>query len=143
MTRRGISLLETVVACFLVGVALTLALQFFHAVAENRRAINERMAAQAEAANIIDRLSNFSWDALPVGTFGGPSATNESKKALPSAAISDEAKKILPAASVEVQIQAAAGQPTAKRICVRVLWPAEPGLAPHDVHLVTWKYKGS
>jgi hypothetical protein len=142
MTRKGITIIESLAACFLVSMATMFALQFFQAAEVQRRSVNQRLTAEAIAANVTDRLSSLGWDDLPLGKFDTRKNLDGGKK-IATAIESSESGKMLAEGGVVVDVTATAGPPEGKRISVRVEW--QPGLGPskNEVHLVAWKYRGT
>ena len=128
MKRRGFSTLELLASCFLLGVLATLCVQYGHAAAVQRRALQQRMTAIQEAASQLECLKARPFDALT------PQAATEVR-------LSPPAEQFLPGGEVEVQIGEPAGTPPAKRIVVLVRWRGVDDRPLQPVRLVAWKYR--
>ena len=61
MTRRGMTLLELVVAGALLGTLLVVCLQLLAATAAQRRAADQRQLAVLEVGNVMERLAARPW----------------------------------------------------------------------------------
>jgi Tfp pilus assembly protein PilE len=128
ISRRGIGILELLVAGILLGTLMTLCLEFFGAVAGQRRALQQRQAATQEVANVMERIAARPWESL----------TTERLKEVP---FSEEAKAQLPEAQMEIDVATPADDPTAKRVTVSVQWQNAAGELVRPVRLVAWRYQ--
>jgi len=129
MTRRGMTMLELLLAGVLLGVLMTVCLQMLSAAAAQRRAADDRQTAVREAANLMERLSTVSFDALTPEGVG-------------QVQLSDVARRALPGGELEVQLSSPPEQPGAKRIVVLLRWQDRTGRFVRPVRLVAWRYRG-
>lgn len=128
MTRRGITLLETMVAGILVVAMMTVCLQMLRATAAQHRATEDRQMAIQEAANLMERLSTRPWDELT------PQNVQQMQ-------LSPQARRTLIDAELEIQLNRPPDDPAAKRITVSVRWSNRSGKAARTVRLVAWRYR--
>ena len=133
-TRRGVSLLELMVATMLLAAIMTVCLQMLTVTAAQHRALEDRQTAIREAANLMERLSAKAWDDL----------TAESVR---DVQLSEQARRSLPDANLEIKltsppITSSDGEPDTKRIAVAVHWQQRAGEPRRHVQLVAWRYRG-
>lgn len=83
MKRRGIILMEAIVAGALLMALTMLCVKYFAVTALQRRALNQRQTALLEAANIMEGLSARPFDNLTSDTLSKISLSPETKFALP------------------------------------------------------------
>jgi len=143
MIRRGMTLLEALVAGVLLAAMMTICLQLFAAVAAERRAMENRQTAAQDAANLMERLIARPWNELTPSARRGKAEGGRGNSAFrlqPSAFGLPPSCRSLPGGSVEIELITAAGQPEAKRITVSVHWQDRSGPAA-PVRLVAWRYR--
>lgn len=126
--RTGFTLLEVVAASIVLGALMVATLQMLAWQNVQRRVLDTRQVALAEASRILDRLTWESWDRLT------PERVQlESFSAKAASSFNSAALKITLTESNEGQLQA-------KRLQVEISWPrAQAGLRP--VRLVAWRYR--
>jgi len=128
MTRRGVTILEAIVAAgMLVGV-MAICLQMLGAVAAQRRAAEIRQTAIRETANVMERLGSTPWDEL----------TEQSVQGIH---LSKEAGQGLPEGELKIDLTNPTDEPDAKRIAVSLRWKDRTGRFVLPVRLVAWRYR--
>ena len=127
MTRRGMMLLEVIVAGALLLAMMAICLQMLHAAAGQHRATEIRQTAIREAANVMERLAAVPWHDLTA------EGTGQIK-------LSADANRHLPGGKLDVELVESADHPEAKRIIVRVHWKDRAGQPVRPVQLVAWRY---
>ena len=127
MARRGIMLLEVIVAGVLLVAMMAICLQMLHATAGQHRATEMRHTAIREAANVMERLGAVPWDDLTV-------------RGIAQMQLPKDAGRHLPGGKLEIEIAEAADHPEAKRITVRIRWQDRTGQLVRPVQLVAWRY---
>lgn len=128
MIRRGISLLEMIVAGTLLVAMMTICLQMLGTTTAQHRAIENQQTAIQEAANLMERLSTRSWDELT------PQGVKEVQ-------LSEQARASLPGGELEIELTGPPDEPQAKRIAVLLRWKDRTGKFTRSVRLVAWKYR--
>jgi prepilin-type N-terminal cleavage/methylation domain-containing protein len=126
MRRRGMTLIELVVAAALLATVLVVCLQLLAATALQRRAANQRQLALQEVENTIERLTAKPWNEL----------TPQTTVQLPAAV-----RSRLPGAELKVEVATAPAEPSAKRIAVSLRWKDHSGQFTKPVAIVTWRWK--
>jgi len=129
MTRRGMTILELLVAGAALATLMAVCLQMLSAAAAQRRATEDRQAAIREAANLMERLGTVPFDRLTPEGVG-------------TVQLSGEARRALPDAELQIQLSSPPGQPEAKRIVVLLRWRDRTGRFLRPVRLVAWRYQG-
>ena len=124
--RRGVMIVEVLVACGLLAVLLALSVQLISVTAHARRASERRAIALEQAANIIERVRG-----LPF-----PEITRER---LAGIELPPEVRQILPDAVAEVTMEEEPGDVAAKRVRVEVHWKGAAGTEP-PARLTYWVY---
>ncbi|MBN2475804.1 MAG: hypothetical protein JXB62_14425 [Pirellulales bacterium] len=128
MKPRGTTLLEVVTAGALLAAVMLLCLQLTAATATGNRALDHRLAAIREAANLMERLATIPWDDLTPQT-------------VQDAQLGEAARDALPGATVQVDLTTGEDQPAAKRIAVVIGWHERAGQPVAPVRLVAWRYR--
>ncbi len=126
--RRGLTILETVVAVGLLGALLTGCLRLLAVAAAQRRAADQRQCAIDELSNVMERVAARPWAELTADAVAGGK---------PSPAVVGP----LAGATLRIDIAAAPGDPNAKRITVTLCWPTGANRPPAEARLSTWKYR--
>src|SRR5262245_24680599 len=70
--RAGFTIVETIISLGIFGTALALSAQWLAATAMLRRETARRQTAEAEAANVLERLTAEAWEALAPGEHARP-----------------------------------------------------------------------
>ena len=126
--RAGLTIMEATMAIFIVGVALTTAVELLTGVSHQQRRLERRDLACLEASNKLERLVGGPWDAsLAEGTRDWP-ASPELVAGLPDARVRIEAKR-------------GDSAPEVWRIQVSVVAPGPAGEMETWASLVAWKYR--
>jgi prepilin-type N-terminal cleavage/methylation domain-containing protein len=134
MIRRGMTLMELVVACVLLGTLLVVCLQLLGAVAALWRSTDQRQAALIELQNVLDRVAARPWADL-------------TEKNLAAERVSDSVKKLLTDAELKIEVSEPALLPPlkehrAKRIAVSLRWrDFRSGQFLDPVTIATWRYE--
>jgi hypothetical protein len=128
MARRGIVLMELLVAGALLGTLLVVCLQLIAATSAQHRATDQRQLAVIEVGNVMERLAAQPWSELTPQT------------AAPR--LSPPVAKRLPSAELKVEVAPSPAEPDAKRIVVSLRWQDRAGQFMQPVKLVTWRWKG-
>jgi prepilin-type N-terminal cleavage/methylation domain-containing protein len=127
MVRRGMTVLELVVAAAILGTLLAVSLQLLAATAQQRSVADQRQFAVLEAENMMERLAARPWAELTPQT------------AVP---LSPAVRARLPSAEVKVEVAPAPNDPLAKRIVVALRWRDQTGQFVQPVRIVTWRWQG-
>jgi hypothetical protein len=127
MKRRGIYLLEMAVAGVLLLALTMLCVRYFAVTATQRRVLDQRHAALAEAANIMERISARPWSDLTA-------------EGLAKISFLPEIKLALPDGELKIELADEDAKPEAKRITVTIGWQDDAGQRVQPVRLVAWRY---
>ena len=125
--RRGMTLMELVVAAALLGTILIICLQLLAATAQHRRHVNQRQLALTEVENTMERLAARPWNELTPQTAAGQ--------------LSPAVRTRLPGADLKVEVTTSSAEPSAKRIAVTLRWQDHSGQFVKPVTIVTWRWK--
>jgi Tfp pilus assembly protein PilV len=128
MTRRGMMMLEVIVAGVLLGALLVTCLQLVSATVAQRRAADQRQCAIQELANVMERIAARPWAELTTA-------------ALAAEKLSPTAGDQLPGAELKVEVYTEAKQPDAKRITAALRWQDRSGRLVAPATITTWRYK--
>ena len=128
MTRRGMVMLEAIVAGTLLGTLLVVCLQLLSAAAAQRRAADQRQCAILELANVMERVAARPWAELTAA-------------ALAQEKLSPSAAGQLPGAELKIEISTDAKDPDAKRITATLRWQDRSGQLVAPMTLTTWRYR--
>jgi hypothetical protein len=126
--RRGIMMLEMAVAVLLVGLLMAISIKLLGWSIRERQLVDRRATALIEAGNLLDQLTNQSWDDL-------------TEPSLESVKLSAEATAILPNAKLAITLRQPEADPTAKQINVALVWQGGRGEQDGPVKLTAWKFK--
>jgi Tfp pilus assembly protein PilV len=131
MRRRGITVLELMIAILVTGVVLGGIAQLLAAVASQRRESERRLAAIHEAANQMERLAQLSWSELTQEGTAGWELTAEAAAALPAGTLAVDVS----------EVEAGGEDPAhARRVEVEVAWRNTAGATVEPVRLVAWRF---
>ena len=128
MRRSGVTIIETTIAMAILAVVITTSIQTLVGVSAVRRANQQRLLAQQEAANLMEQLFAVRWGALNDDT----AATLQ---------LSAEAAKRLRGAKLNVEIAKPDEEFTPTQIRIEISWPSRTGQATKPVKLVAWRYR--
>jgi type II secretory pathway pseudopilin PulG len=128
MIRRGMTILELVVAGALLGTLLVVCLQMLSATARQHRAADQRQLALLEVENALEHLAARPWTELTAQSVAPP-------KLAPSV------RNRLPGAEWNIEIAPSPADPLAKRIAVSLRWQDQAGQFVKPVRIVTWRWK--
>lgn len=127
--RRGIGVMELVVAVALLGTLLTVCLQLLAATAGQRRAADQRQLAVIEVGNIMERLASRPWTEL-------------TSEAVADQTISPSVVKRLPNAELKIEVTTPSAEPNAKRVVVSLRWQDDANQLVKPIKIATWRWKG-
>ena len=119
--RRGLTLLEIVVAMILLGAILMTVSQLAIGVRRFRLETNQRRLAAQEASNVMEQIQSMQRN-VPVAQVH----------------LSDEVQQVLANAKLNVQLAAAATGET-QRVKVTISWTTESGQPAAPYTLVAWR----
>jgi Tfp pilus assembly protein PilE len=128
MTRRGMMLIELVVAGALLGTLLVVCLQLISVAAARRRAADQQQYALLELGNIMERVTAQPWAALT------PARVAQEK-------LSPSAERVLPGAELNIEVSTMASEPNAKRVKVAIRWQDRSGQLGAPLTIATWRYR--
>jgi hypothetical protein len=126
MRRRGVILIEVIVACGLAAVLLTICVQVLTLMAVERRAVERRVIALQEAANLIEQAS-----AIPFAQL-----TRENLNTL---FVDPALATLLPDAKVSFSVDDEQ-EPLAKRVTMELSWLGAGRRRESPVRLTTWVF---
>jgi prepilin-type N-terminal cleavage/methylation domain-containing protein len=145
MKRRGFSIIEMIIAGTILAVLMTISLQMMAVSTRQRQAAQDRLAANQEAANAMERLAALPWERLtPEGVAGvklPEDAPPEGDR--PAAGAASQSPRALPGATLDVAIADAppeADALPARRVTVAIEW-LDRGGSRARTELVAWRYK--
>ena len=124
-SRAGVSLVELVIACLLIGSVAGLVLPTVTWTAVQRRAAHQRQAASEELANLMDRLTREAWE----------NVTDQRAQEL---GLAEEIERQLPNAQLSATMDA---DQDAKRVHLSLSWSDRAGHTVAPVRLTTWVYR--
>jgi prepilin-type N-terminal cleavage/methylation domain-containing protein len=128
MKRRGFTLMETIVAAFLLAVAAVLCAQMLVASAAANRAADWRRLAAREAANVMEQVMALPADGLT------PDAVNQIR-------LSEETTKTLPDARLAIRRdEQSNATPPATQITVEIVWKGHAGEPSPPTRLLAWRF---
>ena len=128
MTRRGMMMLEALVAGTLLGTLLVVCLQLLSAAAAQRHAADQRQCAILELANVMERVAARPWAELTTA------AVTQEK-------LSPSALDQLPGAELKLQIYTDTTDPDANRITATLRWQDRGGQLVAPIKLTTWRFR--
>ncbi len=124
--RRGILMLEMIVAGLVLGAAMVLVVQVLGRTLAVREATHRRSLANREAANLMERFASRVRDGRATGQAG-------------SVDLSAEARRVLPGGQARVEVvDPAANAPGLARIAVEVRWRDVSGTFEAPARLVAF-----
>lgn len=131
--RRGVTLLELIVALFVLTTAMTAIVQLLAVSARQRRLLEERRVALAEIANQAERIALLPWNELKANDSPAWDLSLESRKALPRATTAMEiVAEEVPVESRRIRLLVrsvdASGQPI--ELADLTIWKFATGGAP-------------
>ena len=127
MKRRGITLVETVVAAAMLAMLLSVCLKMTNVVATGRKANHLRQTALQETANTMEHLAVLTWDQL-------------SSDRVEQVRLDAMAQSVLPEPAVEISIAEPPGETEAKRVSVSIGWSTSQDTAAAPIKLTAWRY---
>ena len=131
MNRRGMTILELVIAGALLGTLLIVSLKMIGAVGDWRREADRRQLALFEVANLMERVAARPWSELT------PEADDDVR-------LSDNIRQRLPGAELKIEVSDSPPErkPTSKRIAVSIRWRDRAGRMLPLVSITTWRFLG-
>ena len=128
VSRRGSMFLEVCMAIVVVAAALVVIAQLLVVAARQQRALDQRLLATREAANLMERVMARPWSEL-------------TDTRLTDLALSPGAASRLPGSRLSIQIIPHDEQPGFKEIRVQVDWLNRADQRGLPVQLVAWKHR--
>ena len=125
--RRGVTLLESVVAFGLLAAMVAVSLEMLAVTAAQRRAIDKRVIALTEAANVAERIATLPWDRI-------------TPEGLADVELSPAAQKKLPRGVLKLAVEPAAAGLPARRVDVEITWALGSLGGERPVRLSFWAY---
>ena len=123
--RRGVTLIETMVALVLVTMAALSIAPLLHGVNRVQQGIDLQRLAQTEVANLLEQCSRMPYDKI----------TTESIREL---SLSEAARRELPQARLITEVVNQPNVPAGKKLSVEIQWVPGPGRKSPPCRLVTW-----
>ena len=135
--RRGVTIFESVVACLVMGVAVTTAAQLTVAVAHHQRACRQHAVALQEASNALEIAL-----ASDAPEQAGPEQPRPKQFGLspPAKALLAGGRLDVSRSAADVSGRAADESPDGERVVITVVWNARNSGARHEVRLVGWRF---
>ena len=130
MARRGVMLMEMIVACAILGVLLTVSLQLLAGLAAQRRAADQRQLASIEIGNVMDRVASRGWAEL-------------TQASVARETLAESVRRQLPGAELKIEVSVLPKEPEVKRIFVSLTWRDRAGQPLPPLQVVTWKNRRS
>ena len=124
--RRGVTIIESVMALALFATVMSLVAQTLIGVGRQRQVTQRRSLAIQEAANTMEKIAALSWK-------------ESTTDALASWPLSEAARRALPGAALNISVTLGHGLPRRKRVRVEIGW-TESGQRVTPVSLVVWKH---
>ena len=128
MIRRGMTLMEVVVAGVLLFALMATCVRYFVVTRMQERALDQRQAALQEAANVMERLMPRPFNEL----------TPESVSHI---SLSRETQRILPRGELKIELRGEDAKPPAMRIMVTIRWQDQNNEWTRPVRLAAWRYQ--
>ena len=126
--RRGVAILEAMVAGMLLAVLITLTLRMFAAAAVERRVVEKRTIALEQVAGAIERTSALAWDEITL-------------ERLAKIRLAPSIEQILPGAALAWTLEPADSNPSAKHLRAELSWQNPTGAPAAPVRLNYWVYQ--
>ena len=123
--RAGVSMVELMVSCLLIGCVAGMVVPTVSWTAVERRAAHKRQAACEEVANLMDRLTRHEWDDV----------TEQRAQEL---GLAEEIERQLPDAQLSATVDT---DQDAKRVQLSLSWVNRGGRTVAPVRLTTWIYR--
>lgn len=126
MKRRGITILETIVAGVLLAATMSVCLQLLGAHAAQQRTAQQRQTAMREAANAMERAAAVPFREL-------------TPQRLAEIQLSPEASTALPDGELTVELAPVPDDSAARRVTVSIRWQDRNGEWVKPVQLTAWR----
>jgi prepilin-type N-terminal cleavage/methylation domain-containing protein len=127
MMRRGMTILELLVALFVLTTAMAALVQLLTVAASQRRLLEQRRIALQEVANQAERVALLNWNET-----AGDKLTSWQSSA--------DLQGVLPEAKCTAAVSDEAGSPAARRIRLSVVWTNAAGQSVDPVTLTVWRF---
>jgi prepilin-type N-terminal cleavage/methylation domain-containing protein len=124
--RRGMSLLEIMLAAGLLGVLMTVSVQMMRVIGDRQRAAERRAAALQTVQALAEKLGNMPWDQL----------FDVAEKI----EIPQPMRRHLPGARFSVSVNKESEPTLAKRVIVELRWNNPRGQNSAPVRMTTWVF---
>jgi len=127
MLRRGMTVLELLVALFVLTTAMAALVQLLTVTAGQRRLLEQRRVALQEVANQGEHVALLHWNET-----AGDKLTSWQASA--------DLQAVLPLAKCTAAVGDEAGPPAAMRIRLSVMWTNAAGQPVDPVTLTVWRF---
>jgi prepilin-type N-terminal cleavage/methylation domain-containing protein len=124
--RKGFTIVEMVVALFVLGVAMALTARMLSASGRQRDALESQTIALIEAGNLMESIAAEEWEAITPNLAA-------------SLVLSSAAVQNLTDPRWEIDVRQAT-EPVAKRVTIRLHWGDRTGQPNPPVRLTAWMY---
>ena len=126
--RRGLGLIEMAITGVLLAGAMVATVQVISWVAHERKAVERRQRALAEASNLMERIAARPWSELNL-------------EQLAKVELSERTLVFLPRSNLNIQLVQHDDEPVRKKIKLEIRWRDHTGRTEAPVRIVTWVYK--
>jgi hypothetical protein len=120
--------LEVSVAILVVATAMVAASQLLAVAAKQQRALDRRVLATREAANLMEHVMARPWNEL-------------TEERVASLSLSSEAKRRLPGCQATIKVTTDEQALKAKQVVVQIDWLDGAGQRVQGVQLAAWKFQ--
>ena len=128
LRRAGFGLIELALTGVLIAAAMAATVQVVGWVALERRAVERRQRALAEASNLLERIGSRPWDEL-------------TPEALGKVRMSESSAEFLPGSTLDLKVTSHDDAPARKKIVLEIRWRERSGRTESPVRLVSWTYR--
>ena len=126
--RRGITLIETMVAMVVLGAAILAVAQLVANIAVQRNVAERDTLARHEAANQMERVFVLPWEEL-------------SEESAAEMQLSEICLKRLPTPELKISVGPPGGEPIQRKIRVEVTWLDVSRQYRRNARLTAWRYE--
>jgi Tfp pilus assembly protein PilV len=127
-SRRGVTLLETVVAATVLSAVVLTFAPLMARMSASQRSVSERQLALEEVSNLLERISARGWSGV-------------TDQWLSTLSVSEACSRHLRDQRLDVELVESADGPAAKRVAVELVWKNRTDAPPAAVRLTTWIYQ--
>ncbi|MGI9456076.1 MAG: type IV pilus modification PilV family protein [Aeoliella sp.] len=128
--HRGFTVVEVLVATFVLGIVATALMQATVSLERSRRAAGQFDYASRELDNLLERFVHLPWEEITEETVDGWQ-------------LPDELMERLPAVTLEAVVASDTVATEAKRIVMKLRWRSRTGELTRPVTLTTWVFRAT